>query len=185
LTLSRALKALREAADASLSSAKFDHFKDSVQAGVSANLCSALARMVGAVPATSELALSWTWARSRPVENNAIRDVVFPGDRLPVIEEAARLLKATAPREEVEIRGGVVKLQRQGEQGPPAGPVSILAFLDGNPRRVSVTLEEADHQRAIQAYERGATVICTGDLLKVAQQYILQNPRGFTIVSEE
>jgi hypothetical protein len=183
--LSQALRALREAADVALSSGRFEPFKEAVRAGVSSNLCSALARMSKAVPATSELALSWTWARSRPVDADAIRDVVFPGDRLPVIEEAGRLLNAAAPREGVEIRGIVKKLQRQGEQGPPAGPVTIWAFLDGNPRRVSVTLAEADHHTAILAYERDATVVCTGDLVKSGQQYSLQNPRGFNIVSEE
>ncbi|MGH7222651.1 MAG: hypothetical protein ACRELF_05450, partial [Gemmataceae bacterium] len=96
LTLSRALQALREAADLALSSGHFDPFSEAVSAGVSSNLCSALARMAHGVPAACELVLSWTWARSRPVDGDAIRDVVFPGDRLPVIDEAARLLKATA-----------------------------------------------------------------------------------------
>jgi hypothetical protein len=183
-TLSRALRAIREAADAALSSGRFDPFTKAVPAGVSSNLCSAIARMGGTMPTTSELALSWTWARSRPVEADGVREVVFPGDRLPVIEEAARMLKATAPREEVEIRGGVVKLQKEGEQGPPSGPVTLLAFIDGTPRRVFVTLAEPDHNTAIQAYQRDATVVCTGDLVKIGQKYILQNPHGFTMVSD-
>lgn len=184
-TLSQALQALREAADSALSSGHFDPFKEAVSAGVSSNLCFALARMAEGIPATSELALSWTWARSRPVEKNAIRDVVFPGDRLPVIDEAARLLKATAPREDVEIRGHVVILRKEGELGPPAGPVTILTFIDGTPRRVTVPLAMADHHLAIQAYERGTPVACTGDLIKSGQQFTLHNPRGFTIVSED
>lgn len=184
-TLSRALQALREAADIALSSGRADPFNEAVSAGVSSNLCSALARMAKGVPATCELALSWTWARSRPVETGAIRDVVFPGDRVPVIDEAARLLKVTAPREEVEIHGVVMKLQKEGEEGPPAGPVTILAFIDGTPRRVTVPLAMEDHRVAIQAYERGIAVACTGDLIKSGRQYTLQNPRGFTFVSEE
>jgi hypothetical protein len=111
--------------------------------------------------------------------------VVFPGDRFPVVEEAARWFKASAPSEEVEIRGAVVRLQRKDETGPPTGPVTLWAVVEGKPRKVSLELAEADHQIALQAYKEGATVVCTGTLVRTGQLFTLQNPRQFTIVPDD
>lgn len=110
--------------------------------------------------------------------------MVFPVDRIPVIEEAARWFKASGPREDVEVRGAVVRLQRTGETGPAEGPVSLLCFLEGEPRRVSVTLAAEDHRTTLRAYE-GVTVRCSGDLVRVGNVYTLRQPRNFAIVPEE
>ena len=93
--------------------------------------------------------------------------------------------RAKAPPESFELRGGVIKLQRSDQQGPPSGPVTILTFLDGLPRKVQVTLAEADHQKAVEAYQRGATVTCSAELIKQGTQFVLQNPREFTVSQEE
>jgi hypothetical protein len=81
--------------------------------------------------ANDSLAVTISWARSRPMSESAPREVIFPGDRFPIIEEAARCLKAIAPREDVELRGAVVRLQRKGETGPAEGPVTLLCFIEG------------------------------------------------------
>ena len=185
LTLGGALQALRTASDQALVSGKSDHFEQAVRAGVSSNLCEAVAKMGGPVQPGNELVVSVTWARSHPAPVEAVREVSIPSDRLPVITAAAGYFRAKAPPEPLELRGAVIKLQRADKDGPPSGPVTILTFLDGLPRKVQVTLAEADHQKAVEAYQRGATVTCSGELLKHGTQLTLQNPREFTVSQEE
>jgi hypothetical protein len=184
--LLRALQRLRQAADDAMSSGKWDHFQEAVPDGVSANLCSALVKMSEtARTASDSLTVSVSWAKSRPVDGQAAPAVSFPGDRFPVIEEAARVFKASAPREEIEVRGVVVRLQRQGEQGPPTGPILLHTFIEGKPRKVQIDLAEPEHRIALQAYPDAATVRCTGDLVRTGQIYTLRNPSGFAIVPDE
>jgi hypothetical protein len=184
-TLGSALQALRTASDLALASGKFDPFEQAVRAGVSSNLCEAIVKMSGPVQPGDEMAVTLTWARSRPAPAEAVRETCIPGDRLPVITAAAGYFRAQAPPEPIELRGAVIKLQRSDKHGPPAGPVTILTFVDGLPRKVNVILSHADHQKAVEAYRRGATVTCIGELIRQGTQFVLQNPREFTVSQED
>lgn len=184
--LAGALTALRAATDQALTAPTTDVFQRAVQAGVSANLCSAVVGMNGTdgQPA-DELRISFTYARSRPADPAAPREVVIPGDRIRLIEEAARLYRASAPPEETEIRGAVVQLRRDDRTGPMSGPVTVMAFVDGRPRKVQVALDETAHQTAFEAYRDGLEVVCTGDLAKQGGAWVLNNPKGFAIAAGE
>ena len=182
--LGRALRAVRAAADEAGVSGRFEPFERAVRDGVSANLCEALVKIGGAGPG-GEMAFHWTWAKTRPNDADVPREVTLPADRLPLLAEAARQFRATAPVEAVELQGFVVKLQTTTPDGPPAGPVTIHALADGVVRKVVVALSEADHRAAIDAYNRRATVVCTGDLVLQGSQYTLQNPRGFAVLPDD
>ncbi len=132
-----------------------------------------------------ELAISFTWARSRPVESAVAREIVFPGDRLPVIAEAARRYRSSMAPEEVEIRGVIVQLKADQPEGSIAGPVVVRTMLDCRTRKVQIALDPASHHLAWQAYESRAEVTCRGELVRAGNNLILQNPRGFAIVADE
>ena len=70
-------------------------------------------------------------------------------------------------------------------KAPPTGPMTVMAFMDGKPRRVQITLDEPSHRVALQAYDRGAEITCLGDLVKSGTSFVLQNAKGFAIVSDE
>lgn len=181
-----ALAALRIAADAAMSSFQMASFEKAVQDGVSANLCSAVVGMNGHDSHPSnELRISFTYAQTRPATGVPAREIVFSGDRFPLIAEAARMFRQSAPPEETEIRGVVVQLRRDEQSGPVSGPVTIVAFIEGKPRRVQIALDEAHHMIAVQAYQQGAQICCRGDLVKVGKGWELQNPKGFSILIEE
>ncbi len=184
--LATALAALRAATDMALTAPSADVFQKAVQAGVSANLCEAVVGMNGtdALPA-DELRISFTYARSRPADADAPREIAIPGDHVRLIAEAARLYRASAPPEETEIRGAVVQLKRDEPKGAASGPITVMAFIEGKPRRVQITLDEKSHLQAMQAYERGAEISCTGDLVKQGGAWVLQNPKGFTVTAVE
>jgi hypothetical protein len=181
-----ALLALRNAADEAMTSFKMDVFERAVGEGVSGNLCSALVGMGGDNPQPGdELAFSFTWARSRPADPSAVRDIAFPGDRFPVIAEAARLYRSSVPSEEIEVRGVIVQLKADQPQGPLTGPVIVRAEGDGKPRKIQITLDEHSHRVAIQAYESRAEVVCRGELTRSGTNLTLQNPRGFAILADD
>ncbi|MCI0460910.1 MAG: hypothetical protein L0Z62_28510 [Gemmataceae bacterium] len=182
LRLASALIALRAATDQAMTAPDAGVFHNAISAGVSANLCSALVGMNGTeIKPNDELRIAFTYTRSRPADPSAPREIVFPGDHIPLIDEAARLYKASAPPEETEIRGAVVQWKRHQPTGAVSGPITVMAFIDGKPRRVQITLDEAGHRTAMHAYEHGAEIVCTGDLVKQGGAWVLQNPKGFTI----
>jgi hypothetical protein len=184
-TLGRALQALRTASDQAMTSGESEPFEQAVRAGVSSNLCEAVVKMGGPVQPGDELVVSVTWARSRPPSPESVREVVIPSDRLPVIAEAARYFRAKARPEPVELRGAVIKLHRLNQQELPSNAVTILTFLDGRPQKVNVTLDDEDYRKAVQAHKRGATVTCSGDLVRQGAQLVLQIPREFTVSQDE
>lgn len=184
--LATSLAALRNASSHALTDGNAEVFQRAVQAGVSANLCSAIVAMNGMdEQSADELRVSFTLARSRPDLTPIPREVTFPRDHIRLIDEAARLYRASAPPEETEIRGAVVQLRRDDQSGPATGPVTVMAFIEGRPRRVQIALDETDHALAVDAYRRGAEIACTGDLVKVGAMWSLRNPKGFSIVAEE
>ena len=79
----------------------------------------------------------------------------------------------------------MVKLQRDEGQGPLTGSVTVAALVDDQVRKVSIALTEPDHQKALNAYERGVRIFCRGDLVKQGQLWTLRNPQGFALIGEE
>ena len=179
--LAVALAALNAIADEAVATSTVDRLDDAVRKGVSANLCAALAEIGGTPQAGDELAMGFTWARSRPADPEAIREVVFAADRLPVIAEIGRVLAASAPPEDVELRGVVVQLKADD----PRAPLTILAFVGGKPHRVQIILDEESHRRAIEAYTSRAEVVCRGQLTRDGGNWSLARPHGFEILTED
>jgi len=182
--LAVALAALREATDQALCRPNADLFQKSISAGVSANLCSAIVGMSGAdARPHSEVRISFTYARSRPADASIPREIVIPDDHVGIANEAARIFRASAPPEETEICGAVVQLKGEEQSGTAAGPVTVMAFVDGRPRRVQINLDREGHRLALLACEQGAEIACTGDLVKHGNSWELKNPKGFSIVA--
>ena len=132
-----------------------------------------------------ELEVSFTWAKSRPLEQGITRAIVFPGDRFPIIAEAARLFRGNAAQEESEIRGVIIALKADQLHGPIAGPVTVRTVIDGRMRKAQITLDETAHRVAWQADESRAEVMCRGELVRSGSNWTLQHPRGFEIVIDE
>ena len=154
----------------------------SLPMGVSANLCDAIAKIAGedAKPADN-LVIRLTAARNRPLAIALPEEISFPGDRIPIIREAARILKAVAPTEDQEIQGYVVKLQAKDD----GGIATLSTFIDGQPRKVAISLPDAEHKKAIQAYEQRTEIRCRGELTKSGQLWSLQDPGRVTLLADE
>jgi hypothetical protein len=184
-TLLRGLAALRSASDAALATGDGKAFESAVTSGVSANLCAAVARIAGEESQIKDqLIVRMTPAKTRPMPVEIPQIITFPGDRIPIIREAARILKDIAPQEEQRIKGYVIKLQTTDEKALPAGPVTISTVIEGRQRKVTIVLPQEEHAKAIQAYRDGAEIACRGTLKKTGQHWSLQDPGKITILSE-
>lgn len=132
--LAKGLAATRQAAARAMATGSLEAFHAAVDEGVSANLCEALAGM-GNDLAIRDLAISFSWSPARPLRNTAPHKILFPADALPVIKEAGRVFRETAPYEDFEVRGVVIRLDRP--QNTAEGKVTILGFVDGEPRKIT------------------------------------------------
>jgi hypothetical protein len=181
-TLAEGLAAMEQAARQAASSGGMAAFEHAVGLGVSANLCEAVAGLSAVSPADG-LDIRIAWSRTRPAEPSIPSRIVLGSDSIPLIQEAARLFKDTAPVEDVEIQGFVTRLARGPRE--PSGDVTLEGLVDGQLRRAVVELGEGIYSQAVQAHEQRQRVACAGDLVKERGGFRLQNPRHFRVLSGE
>ena len=152
-------------------------FAAAVNAGVSANLCEALADLAEPFAA---LEISITWARTRPMPK-ARQTVTFTGDDSPILRDAAHSFRNRAPRPDVSLFGSVQVLHR--EETERDSTIVLYASVDGNIQPVRTTLIQSDYDRAIQAHAKRAPVIVEGDLERIGQRWHLHRPSIVTVIS--
>ena len=175
--LERALMAARNATEMA-ASGDFNAFSEAVSLGVSANLCEALADLIEPFAA---LDISVTWARTFPM-STARQTVKFVSDDTPILRAAAQSFRSGEPQPDVQLSGSVHILRRDEREND--GTVTIRAPVNGTVRSVQAVLTQSDYARAIQAHEKRAPVIVTGDLERVGHRWHLHNPRIVTVISD-
>jgi hypothetical protein len=81
----------------------------------------------------------------------------------------------------IEIQGVVIKFQEEVE----TGKMTMMGCVLGKLRKIYVDLAEPDYNLAIKAYQERIPVICSGDLSKEDEAFVLKNPRNFALQIEE
>ena len=176
-TLCKAVAAAKQAAGNAAATGDFQDFERAVPAGVSANLCDAIRGLGTSEEGDRGVEIGFSWSRSRPIEGDIPSRVMFPPDSVPVIEEAARLFRQTSSREDFELYGPVVKLER--EEGSPTGRVTVLSFVDERTCKVRLELGDEEYHKAIQAHDNQEAVQCLGSLVREGRGFVLKYPHGF------
>lgn len=152
--------------------------RDSVEEGVSAELCESLAKMSAAAPA---LEISVAWARTYPLVPlyQLLLPVRLNHYSIPFLSLAARTLRAGKLRpaylQEGSLSGYVERLERNS--GSTGGAISLRTSVDGSTRRVGANLRQADYEAAIQAHRERAELVVAGKLERSGQQWQLLEPR--------
>jgi hypothetical protein len=183
LQLATAIRATHEAALSAAGSGSITAFEKAVASGVSANLCDAITGLGAPMDADRKLEVSISWALSRPVPDLPTARVMFASDTFPIIAEAARMFREQAPREEFEVYGPVIRLDRS--EGDEQGQVTVHAFVEERPRKVCILLHSNEYEKAVDAHKSGKTVRCSGTLVKDGNGYRLSNPSSVDVDSEE
>ena len=182
VNLSNALNEMRSAAERTAVTRSFEYFEKAIERGVSANLCEAVAKLSSYNDQYQDLNVNFSWARTRPILRESSQNIHLSADLMPVFEEVARVFKESAPREEFEVRGPVVRLERQ--ENAPSGKVTVLAFVDDQPRKINFELPDEFYHLAVQAHDQQQTIVCYGILIREGRLFNLKNPRELTIESE-
>jgi hypothetical protein len=157
-------------------------FLDAASVGVSANLCDAIAGLVLDSGAES-LAIRLKWSPARVPPPDIPTRVLFARDTVRVVKEASRIFRETTPRDEFELLGMVVALQR--DEGAASGTATIAALVDGALRKVRVALGADAYALAIRAHQEECRVRCLGRLVKEGRSLTLREPHRIELDPSE
>lgn len=176
-TLRSALVGLREAVEAYETSQNPLAFETALSAGVSANLCDAIARFSGKDRARKvEITLNSDSANQLTAPPKTI--VEFLPTHQAFIRIAADYYRQTYTLCNETIVGMVERLQRPAQQ--EAGEIRIATTLsNGAQRSVTVQLSPDDYPTAIHAHENKAEVRVTGNIVVTPRTANLLEPRDF------
>lgn len=181
-TLARSVRLAVGAAESSVTGADFSPFQEAVAGGVSANLCEGIAGLFAAAdPASVELSISW--ALNRPTPNEVHSRILISSDVVPTLQEAARLFRVFDRIENYEIKGPVIKLQRN--QTASFGMVTVLAPVEGRSRKITLALPDRDYQTAVVAHHQHLYVRVVGTLAREGKSYRLENPVNFGLSPDD
>ncbi len=181
LRIQGAAAACHDAAELALETdAGLDAFLSRVDNGVTANICEALVGMSG--EERTPLMLSFAWALDRPVRTRS-DPVAFESRLMPVLESAAKEIRALTPEEEVTVRGNVVRLHRAAKTGK--GEITIAGYVvgdyDDHLGHIVTVLEDVDYQSAIKAHQEFRDVEVTGPLIRKGSRLSLQEVHHFAV----
>lgn len=182
VNLANALNDMRSAAERTAVTSSFEHFEKAIERGVSANLCEAVAKLSFYNDQYQDLNVNFSWARTRPILREPSQNIHLSAELMPVFKEVARVFKESAPQEDFEVRGPIVRLERQ--EGASMGKVTVLAFIDEQPRKINFELPDELYHMAVQAHDHQQTIICYGILIREGRSFTLKNPRELTLESE-
>jgi len=182
-TLAGALGAASEAAVTAIATGELKQFEAAVDQGVSANLCDAISGMGVSDGRWRDVEIGLSWARSRPTRGNALTRFLVTADMAPVLQETARLFKSKSPRDDFELCGPVVRLNRGPEDRD--GDVTIAGLIDDATRSVVVSLTGDDYRLAVRAHQDRLPLSVTGILAKQGRRFILMNPTSIHLLNLE
>ena len=168
--LSTSLGAIRSATEQAVSGVQ-GAFRTATDAGVSANLCEAVADLVEEV---APFDVSFSWAITRPIDA-ARGPMAFSAGDIPVLREASRNFRSRSPEPGRRFYGFIYRLTRL-EEGT-SGIVSLRTSENGRERSVTAGLNPGDYERAIEAHRLKAMVSLEGDLEHSGTRLNLNNAR--------
>lgn len=183
--LHTALHAARHAAERALMTGELAVFDDTVSAGVSSNLCSALAS-VGNGPESVALEIGLRWAALRDQPMPSGDSFFFGRDYLEILGSAAVHLRDQESEElaEQEIIGFVTSMERGVAEN--TGTVTLYGYMpqDELRRRLKCSIELAGelYAQAARAHVEQALVSVRGLVRRVGQKWSLEEPSGFSWV---
>ncbi|EUC21454.1 hypothetical protein [Paraburkholderia hospita] len=178
-TLSSGLRALDNAIQTVSNGGNTVAYEEAVNNGVSANLCDALVGLSGAnIQRGFEVTIAPAGSSAAP---SPVSTFVFDRDKVErVVEAAAYYKREDYTLYDRTITGSVEKLDRPVAE--ERGTVTIATLLEGQPKNVSVELDEDEYQQAVDAHGRKDVVQCHGNVRVTARAARLMNAHGFRVI---
>lgn len=180
-TLVQSLHAVVEASQVAARLGRIDPFISAVALGVSTNLCDAIVGLGENADPDKGLPITFSWSRSRPLVSTVHSNLVIAGESLPIIKEASREMKQTAPESDTLVRGHVLKLE---SEAPEEGGKIHIADYESK-RRIVVLLDAINYHTALNAHGENRIVSCVGDVIKAGRSCTIRNAHSFVVEGEE
>lgn len=154
-----------------------------VEAGVSSNLCEAIASMQPE-GAQAHLRMSMTWSPSRPrVPKSVNSSVEFSQATFDIVREAGRKLREKVASSRQRIEGRIISLKAESTLFDEfEGIVTLKTEIDGTSVRVRIVLDSDDYKKACDAHRDGKAVCVDGLLQREAMLYHLIQPQDFQVI---
>ena len=183
LRLKNGLSATQKAVADVKTHGKFTSFDNAVQEGVSANLCDAVVGLVQLSEGFGDgLSVNVRWAPTRPRNGNQLVSIPFSAHDAAIIREAGDRLRARASYTDEHVIADVARLEREPEEFD--GHAQLLAEIDDQSRRLSVTFEPTDFNAVLAAFRERRRIELDGDLHPAGRGYELRNPRNVRLLEE-
>lgn len=174
--LSTALRSVEQALEQAVG-AGAEAFKQFADQGVSANLCTALARLAD-LGGGADISLSWS--PQKPLQGEA--RLSLQRNDASVLKDAAAAISAEAGPQTIRLEGTVLGITERKDQFD--GTVTLHVVLDGKPRSVRIQFGDADRNKVFEAFhgKTGLLMAVEGELVKEGGFLRLANPRGFEVI---
>jgi hypothetical protein len=180
MNLASALGAARRSVSEVAGGGNVASFDDAVGSGVTADLCEAIAAMLGSEEHRGgALDLSIAWSRAVPSQLAEPR-VSFNQHESTILMEAAEYLRAQEPETGIFITGVVTRLRR--EDGASAGVVTVSCAIGGIMRKLLVPLAGVEYELAINCHLRRRGISFTADVRLEGRSYTATEVRDLRIV---
>ena len=179
----RAVKVLREVAEANMNSGRynFSPFRDSISAGVSANLCEAIiASNKNGTLSPIDISVTWSYivAGSYDLPTETVR---FESEMMPYIQMAGMDFRRNHPIT-IDVDGWVSLMGRSTRTGP--GSIRLQGKIGKRMRSISIDLPADIYRLAVQAHGEDKTIRLTGELVVDGNRYRLTVPRNFHVIED-
>ncbi|MEG4626409.1 hypothetical protein Q5691_19250 [Microcoleus sp. w1-18aA5] len=116
------------------------------------------------------------------------------GDYAARIREAIQTLENAENRPQIEIlselltripnttiQGIVMQIHNTPNPKKLSGEITLLGLVVAKLRKIQTSLADKDYILAIKAYQERLPILCSGDLIKDNNAFILQNPHNLTL----
>ncbi|NJM61709.1 MAG: hypothetical protein HC849_18350 [Oscillatoriales cyanobacterium RU_3_3] len=112
------------------------------------------------------------------------------GDYAARISDAIKTLEEVEKRSQLDILSDLLTVASnitiqgmviQVPDRPIVNNVTVLGVVVTKLRKIQMELTEFDCNTAIKAYRDRLPILCSGDLIKIDDTFVLQNPRGLIL----
>ena len=169
-TLAQALEATTQALSISARDRSQEYFRNTVNMGVSANLCDSLSRLAKGGKGVS-IHVNWSLLHTSHTPPLAI---AITHQQADILGSAAEFLRTSEPSRDELIHCHVIRLERQ-----PAdfdGSATLLVLRDGKTVRASAEFSKQDYAPVIQAFVNQQPLSLIGDIQQNSTGLALSNP---------
>jgi hypothetical protein len=182
VNLARSLTAISEAVDKYANSKSIFEFEETVNKGVSANLCDALVGLSGLAKARRfSIKIKTGGLEAEPI--NFAENYEFFPQSIPNLEAASEYLKGRFTVKNFQVFGFVSVLKHLPND--ENGQITVKALVKDKLKSITIQLPLSEYWQAFEAHKAGEEITCHGTLNVFPKSAQLLEPTGFDVVKRE